>query len=123
MKRTALLIVVASIAAASAIATTVSPPTSNELGFGVDIAPLADLDGFYSCNLSIFDLRTDQIVFEHGITTAEDDANGMVFTNRDGTRIDFVCAVNATATEATYEIRGVRDQVQVISAVAKIRLP
>ena len=123
MKKTALFVVVASIVAASVTATTFSPPVANELGFGVDIVPLADLDGFYSCSLAIFDLRSDQVVFEHGITTAEDDANGMVFINKDGTRIDFNCSVNATGTEATYEIRGVRDQAQVISTVATIRLP
>ena len=122
MRRVALLVASVFVAAA-AMASAVSPPVADELGFGIDISPDAEFDGFYNCSLTIFDLRNDRIVFEQDITTAEDDANGMVFANRDGTRIDFHCSVNDTGTEATYEIRGVRDDAQVISSVATIRLP
>ena len=122
MRRVALLVASVFIAAA-AMASAVSPPVADELGFGIDISPDAEFDGFYNCSLTIFDLRNDRAVFERSITTVEDDANGMVVTNVDGTKIDFRCSVNATGSQATYEIRGVRDQRQVISTVATIRLP
>ena len=123
MKTLLTLIVVASMLGLSAVATVIAPPAPAELGFGVDIDPVADLDGFYRCSLSVFDLRTDETVFRHGVTTAADDANGLRFTHADGTDIDFDCAIDAGASEATYEIRGVRDGIQVVSSVARVRLP
>ena len=117
------LFVGASVVVTATLAFSVSPPAGNELGFGVEIIPHEELDGFYSCRLTLFDVRTDTRVASQTITTIKDDGNGMRFRNADGTDVDFDCAVNADGTEASYEIRGSRDNRPIISHVATVHLP
>ncbi len=113
----------ASVVVTATLAFSVSPPAGNELGFGVEIIPHEEFDGFYSCRLTLFDVRTDTRVASQTITTIKDDGNGMRFRNADGTEVEFACAVNADGTEASYEIRGSRDNRPIISHVATVHLP
>ncbi len=117
------LFVSASVVVTATLAFSVGPPAGNELGFGVEIIPHDEFDGFYSCRLTLFDVRTDMRVASQTITTIKDDGNGMRFRNADGTEVEFNCAVNADGTEASYEIRGSRDNRPIISHVATVHLP
>ena len=94
----------------------------HQLGFGVEIFPDDDLDEFYSCSFTIFDLSTDEAIMNHSLTTIVDDGNSMRFTDRVGTEYDLSCAIDAEGATASYEITGKLAGQQVFSHVSSVRL-
>ena len=108
--------------AVATLAVSAEWPFQQRLGFGVEILPYEDLDDFYGCTFTVFELQTDEVIVSRTVTTTSDDGNSMFFQDRDGAEIQFDCAIDADGSTATYEIHGTLNSRQVVSHVATVRL-
>ncbi len=104
------------------------PSTSEPLqqrpiyGFGVHVWPDDELDDFVQCGLTVFNLETEEHVWElPPLWIMVGDANTMRFLGVDGVDVRFSCEVNRERTEVSYSVAGTVGDQLVMNHLATVR--
>ena len=91
-------------------------------GFGVHVWPDDELDDFVKCGLTVFNLETEEHVWElPPLRIMVGTANTMRFFGDDGIDVRFDCEVNRERTEVSYTVAGTVGDQLVMNHLTTVR--